>query len=68
VVKKLDEPWVSSADMGSFDFVRLAPHFAQDDRVDWIIIKEECDDDGEMVGEDGDSGGEGGSVDECAKE
>jgi hypothetical protein len=32
--KKLSRPVVLLTGMGSFDFVRLAPHFAQDDRVE----------------------------------
>jgi hypothetical protein len=33
VVEKFEGPVVLPTGVGSFDFVRLAPHFAQDDRV-----------------------------------
>jgi len=33
VVKSVFKPVVGLANTGSFDFVRLSPHFAQDDRL-----------------------------------
>jgi hypothetical protein len=34
VVERSFRPVVPEADMGSFDYVRLPPHFAQDDRFE----------------------------------
>jgi len=34
VVEKLDESWGVGGGYGSFDFVRLTPHCAQDDKLD----------------------------------
>jgi len=34
VVERSFRPMVPEADMGSFDYVRLPPHFAQDDRFE----------------------------------
>jgi hypothetical protein len=39
VVENSHRPEVPLANMGSFDFVWLSPHFAQDDRVKAVRIR-----------------------------
>jgi hypothetical protein len=38
LLEKSPSPEVPHTDTGSFDCVRLSPHFAQDDRSDWAVI------------------------------